>query len=507
MRHFEKLKISTKLYLLTFCFITGFVVFGIMFNNTIDTIGIQGKVYNSIVESKDVIADILPPPEYIVESNLLIFQALVASNNAKIEEIGARFKKLKEEYITRHEYWTNVLDNSEMKELLVTVSYQPAITFYGIAEKDFFPAMLAGDLIRARTTLDILQTNYEEHRVAIDKLAKMAVEKNKTQENNAADIISQRFLLLILIGIAIIILTGLFSYLIIRQILGQLGGEPNEVFTITHEIARGNLMIKFDTIRKKQGIYGAMQDMTEKLKSVVASVILATDNISTAGQQISSTTQQMSRGANEQASSVDEISSSIEELNTTIQQNTGNAIQADKIATVASNNIKQSNKAIKDSTESMIKIADKITIIGDIAFQTNILALNAAVEAARAGDQGRGFAVVAAEVRKLAERSRLAADEINRLAKNGVITVENARKQFEEVVPEIDRTSILVQEISGASNEQSSGIKQINTAIQNLNQVVQQNAAASEEMASGSEELARQAEELKEMISYFNVGK
>jgi methyl-accepting chemotaxis protein len=324
----------------------------------------------------------------------------------------------------------------------------------------------------------------------------------KEVENvHAHSIIIQIFTLLLAI-----IFTIVLAYSIIHYVRNQLGGDPSEVFAITHEIANGNLMVQFDTSRKKQGLYGAMQDMTEKLKSVVATVINAADSIASASRQISYTTQKLSQGASEQASSVEEISSSVEEMTATVQQNADSAVQANQIVAMTSINIKQSNKAVKYSTQAMKEIADQISIIGDIAFQTNILALNAAVEAARAGQHGRGFAVVAAEVRKLAERSRVTANEINILSKNGVATVVNAGKQFEEIIPEINRTSKLVQEISAASGEQSAGIEQISTSIQTLSQITQQNSAASEEMATSAEELASQAEELKEMISYFNVG-
>jgi methyl-accepting chemotaxis protein len=321
-------------------------------------------------------------------------------------------------------------------------------------------------------------------------------------DKDSHEVVTILFILIsVCISIAII-----FGFRITKSVLTDVGGEPTEVFAITREIANGNLLVEFDANRKKVGIYGAMQDMTKKLRSVITSVTYATENISSAGQQISSSTLQMSEGATEQASSVEEISSSIEEITSQVEQNANSALQAGKMAEQASKNISNNNIAIKDSTKSMVAIADKISVIGAIAYQTNILALNAAVEAARAGEHGKGFAVVAAEVRKLADQSKMAADEINTLSKEGVATVSNAGKQFEKIVPEIDNTTNLVQEIATASNQQSGGISQISSSIEILNQVTQQNAAASEEIASSTEELASQAEQLREIMQYFNVG-
>lgn len=304
----------------------------------------------------------------------------------------------------------------------------------------------------------------------------------------------------VFLGISILILV---ITLIVRSITAKL----QEAVNFSERIANGDLNNSLDIEQKDEigQLAKALNKMIMHLKDIVTNIKNGADNIAAASQEMSANSQQVSQGASEQASSAEEISSSMQQMSSNIQQNTDNAQQTEKISTKAASDIIEGSSQVNTTVSSMKDIAEKISIIGDIASQTNILALNAAVEAARAGEHGRGFAVVAAEVRKLAERSQKAAGEINEVSKSSVLVAENSGSLLSEIVPDIQKTSKLVEEITAASLEQNSGAEQINNAINQLNQVTQQNAAAAEEMATSSEELSSQADQLRDLIQFFNL--
>jgi methyl-accepting chemotaxis protein len=272
-------------------------------------------------------------------------------------------------------------------------------------------------------------------------------------------------------------------------------------------VAAGDLTANLDVDQKDEigTLADSLRDMVTRLKGVVGEIRTAGDNIASGSQQMSSSAEEMSQGATEQASSTEEVSSSMEEMDSNIQQNADNASQTEKIAQKAAEDAQQGGSAVHQTVEAMRNIAEKISIIEEIARNTNLLALNAAIEAARAGEHGKGFAVVASEVRKLAERSQKAAAEISDLSTNSVGVAEEAGKLLEALVPDIQKTAELVQEINAASAEQRSGSQQVNKALAQLDQVVQQNASQAEEMSSMAEELSGQADSLQNTIAFFQV--
>ncbi|MGY4485776.1 methyl-accepting chemotaxis protein [Bradyrhizobium sp. LM3.2] len=274
---------------------------------------------------------------------------------------------------------------------------------------------------------------------------------------------------------------------------------------VASEIAQGNLIVEAKALSDKDTLGLALERMVEKLRQIVSEALTAARNVSAGSQELSASAEQLSQGATEQASSAEEASSSMEEMASNVKQNADNANQTEKIAAQSAKDAEASGAAVGRAVNAMQTIAEKITIVQEIARQTDLLALNAAVEAARAGEHGKGFAVVASEVRKLAERSQAAAAEIGTLSTETVKVAQEAGNMLSKLVPDIKRTAELVEEITAACREQDVGSAQINQAIQQLDKVGQQNASASEQVSSTSEELASQAEQLQSTIAYFRI--
>jgi len=320
--------------------------------------------------------------------------------------------------------------------------------------------------------------------------------------------VNSQLIILLTSMAGILVISLILLSLIVLVIARNITRPIVRTIASVEEVANGNLntQILFTERNDEIGqLANSLKTLTGKLKEILGGVFSSADNVAAASQQMSSTAQQMSQGSTEQATSTEEVSSSMEEMAANISQNTENARETERIAQNVLAGMEKVGNGAKESLTSVKSIESKISIITEIARQTNILALNAAVEAARAGEHGKGFAVVAAEVRKLAEHSKKAADEIISLASNSVQVTENAGVLMQQLMPDLIKTTHLIQEVTAASIEQNAGADQINAAVQQLSSVTQQNASASEELSASSEELAKQADQLLEMISYFKT--
>jgi methyl-accepting chemotaxis protein len=364
-------------------------------------------------------------------------------------------------------------------------------------------------LARTDKTKATERTLKEGNKVVADTLDAMGAYVTNTKRQLADQVVQVRaegqqaqLVLMTIVGASLAIAIGaaLWISLSISRALGR-------AVDLASSVARGELSQTIPTASNDEigDLVRSLNRMVEKLRQVVSEALTAAQNVSAGSQELSSSAEQLSQGATEQASSAEEASSSMEEMAANVKQNADNASQTEKIATQSAKDAEASGSAVGRAVQAMQTIAEKISIVQEIARQTDLLALNAAVEAARAGEHGKGFAVVASEVRKLAERSQASAAEIGTLSSDSVKVAQDAGQMLARLVPDIKKTAELVQEITAACREQDVGSAQINQAIQQLDKVGQQNASASEQVSSTSEELASQAEQLQATISFFRI--
>jgi methyl-accepting chemotaxis protein len=721
--------------------ITGFSLYGIATMMAMKTLNVKGEIYQQIVQGKDLIADILPPPEYIIESYLVAYQLKEAKTPENVSFLVKRFQALKNNYDARHTFWESENLEPELKTPLLDDSYHTAKVFYDEAQNVFIPSIQAGNQTAMIESFEKLRTSYEQHRVAIDGLVKAAAKRNTNDENHAQTLLERYKFWLFVIFIVSVSLAITLTLLISRAILRQLGAEPFEAVELAKQIAAGNyhaislkdgnsnslmshmktmqtqilerrnnarrlhdeisrvksaldnvstgVMIadndlnivyanksvvntlhdnevairkqlsKFDSshligtnidgfhknpahqrtllkglkqkykatmilgnremvvfanpvidengerlgtvaewydrtaeantekevaaivsaagngdfskrlnLEGKEGVlrdlgkginelmhtnetslteiahvlkallqgdltqkitnhyagtFGQLKDdanMTvEKITEIVHQIQSASDNINAGAQEIAAGNNDLSRRTEEQANSLEETATSMMELTSTVQHNAENAKYANQLASNATAIAQKGSfvvgevvKTMDSINESSRKVVEIISVIDNIAFQTNILALNAAVEAARAGEQGRGFAVVATEVRNLAQRAAAAAGEIQMLigdsvdkVQGGSQLVSQAGETMKEIVLAIQGVTTVMAEISSASVEQSTGIKQVNSAISQMDEVTQQNAALVEQAAAGAESLEDQAQKLSVTVANFKT--
>ena len=503
----KNVQLRKKLWLLTIVVLVGLACsFGTGLYLILN-VRIGSSLYKTIKTNKDSLEQIAKLSSQLNNYRADMSIIIDETDQDKASQITSNLNRLKGEI---DEAFAGLLTRIENEEKKVTI--QDAQTtwaeFIATVDSELLPAVSAGQRAAARDiATGIQEQRYNRFIEQIDSIVMMTGLENDELEAGSEKLVKSLL-------VAVVVVNGLV-FLVIVTVIIMIGrsiiSPVTKIADISNRVSQGDL--REDQLQDG-GLYSrdeigqlaqATSKMVTDLSALIRQIRETAQKTVLSARQIASGTELMSQGTTEQAASAEEVSSSVEQMNATIKQNAQNASQTEKMALSSATDATESGKAVLEAVVAMKDIASKISIIEEISRQTNLLALNAAIEAARAGEHGRGFAVVAAEVRKLAERSQSAAAEISTLSGKTTDVAERAGKMLSQLVPDIQQTAALVQEISAASREQAGGAGQIGNAIQQLNNVIQQNAGATEEIASTAQELSNSAEQLDHMVAVFKI--
>jgi len=512
----RRLRFANRLAMLIVIFSGGFIVYGAWSFKTLDKLKINGPIYHHIQQEKDLIGDILPPPIYVLESYLVALQLATADNKPEQDALVSRFKALKADYDTRHDFWNKEGLDSDIVDAMKQ-AHEPAQVFYDTAFNEFLPAVQKSDREAMAAAMLKMKGSYQTHRAAIDRLVEITNKRSDDIEAEAKAQTASSTTLLFVILVTSLVAGIAAAICITRSITRPL----KDAVAVAEIITSGDLTcsIPCDFDDEAGQLMKALRAMNDSLSQTVRQVRLSTETISAASAEIASGNMNLSDRTEQQANSLQEATSAMGQLTSAVKRNADNAKRANELVVAASNvalqggrvveNVVGTMGSIKDSSR---KIVDIISVIDGIAFQTNILALNAAVEAARAGEQGRGFAVVAAEVRNLAQRSASAAKEIKKLIGDSVENVnagsslvDDAGVTMEEIEASVKQVAAIIGEIATSSQEQSVGIEDINHAINQIDDSTQRNAALVEEASAATASLKDLAENMSREVGVFKL--
>lgn len=539
--------IKTKLIAPIALFVCGFVSVAILAFEMLAQIKVNGPLYRDIAQGKDIIADFLPPPLYVIESYLVAHELVDENDPAAQKALIERGRKLREEFDERHRHWQEELPEGSIKTAIRQTAYDSARAFLEARDQLFIPAILAGDKQRAKRILDTsLKPAYQAHRAAVDEVVRLVSERNVQIEERTANIITEWTAYLIgLVTVVLILATG-FAIVMARLIIGPLGQLVRFMREVTDswDLRRRLPVSTTDEVGCACSTFNLVLD---RLQETLTDVSRDTVTLAAAAEDLAASTQDLTRGGQEQNNQAVQASTAVEEMSATVGEMARNAQSVAAQAQSASGAAGQGHRVVSDAVAGMATLGDTIRhsaqlvqqlgqrseqigvivrIIEDIADQTNLLALNAAIEAARAGEQGRGFAVVADEVRKLAERTTKATREIGETIRTiqgdtnavvsamqratketdgGIALAKRAGEHLGAIVEAVQAVTTMVQQIAVAIEEQSTASHQIAGNIQALAKVTQRGHDGLKRIEQATADLSRLASDLRGVVNRFTL--